>query len=204
MSSPMSDIILYDKPECPFCWKIRLALAELGLDADVVHYHSPGHEERWRALTPNNTVPVFNHQGIVIYESDIILEYLEDITGQLLPKSPQLRIKARNLNRYSNVDIGKGLREVIFEKRDKPEKEWDWQRIEQGIQLFNQNLEFLSEQLCDNEYFCGQYSFPECALTARFGLAETYGVEIPDRFSNLQTWFTRMKLRDSYQKTAPF
>jgi len=197
-------MILFDKPECPFCWKVRLTLTELGVDFELRNYLAPDQEDIWRPLTPNQTVPVLVTDDGVIYESDVILEYLEDMTAKLLPESIDERLKARLINRYSDTKIGSGLREVIFEKRDKPESEWDWQRINSGIDTFVSRLPFLEEKLDGQEYFTSQYSLPEAALTARFALAEAYGVEIPEQFPSLRDWFSRMKLRASFQQTAPW
>jgi len=194
---------LYNKPECPFCWKVRLALAELDIDVEIIDHQSPEHIDEWRAITPRKTVPILVNNDMVVFESNVILEYLHDISGNLLSNKPDERIVPRLINKYSDGVIGAGLREVIFEKRDKPEHEWDLERIQLGIEKFEQALEYLSKQLGNKKFFGSCYSLPECALTARFGLAEAYGVAIPIRFANLINWFTRMKSRPSYQKTAP-
>jgi len=199
----MSNLRLYDKPECPFCWKIRLALFELGLDVERIDSADPATRAQWQALTPRKTVPVLVRDDLVIYESNVILEYLQDLTGQLLPKKPDARVQARLINAYSDGVIGAGLREVIFEKRGNPQAEWDMERIERGTAQFEAALGHLSDQLGDKTFFADSYSLPECALTARFGLAEAYGVEIPKRFANLRVWFARMKERESYLITAP-
>lgn len=194
---------LYDKAECPFCWKVRLALHELDIDAEVIDYLEPETRDRWQALTPKKTVPVMVTDSGVIYESNVILEYLAEVSDRLLPNDRESRIRARLINAYSDSAIGAGLREVIFEKRGKPEQGWNMARIESGIETFERALTYLSDQLGDREYFSSIYSFPEAALTARFGLAEAYGVSIPERFSNLQRWFDRIKARASYPATAP-
>jgi len=199
----MTVIRLYDKPECPFCWKIRLALFEQGLTVEHIDSLAPETRETWQSLTPRKTVPVLVNGDIVIYESNVILEYLNDLSGTLLPEDPTQRVTARLINSYSDGVIGAGLREVIFEKRGNAQADWDQKRIEQGIAQFETALDYLSDQLGNNTFFAGSYSLPECALTARFGLAEAYGVEIPDRFSNLRSWFERMKSRPSYRATAP-
>ena len=197
-------MILFDKPECPFCWKVRLAIAELGLDVEVINYLAPGQEAIWRPLTPNTTVPVLVTDEGVIYESDVIMEYLADLSGTLLPAKREERNTARLLHKYSDSKIGAGLREVIFEKRDKPEEKWDMDRINKGIERFYQALPFLEIELDNQDYFTFCYSFPEAALTARFALAEAYGVEIPVEFPNLKSWFARMKARPSFEQTQPF
>ena len=199
----MTAIRLYDKPECPFCWKIRLALFEQGMAVEHIDSLAPETRETWQSLTPRKTVPVLVNGDVVIYESNVILEYLNDLSGTLLPEDPTQRVTARLINSYSDGVIGAGLREVIFEKRGNAEADWDHKRIEQGIAQFETALDYLSDQLGDNMFFAGSYSLPECALTARFGLAEAYGVEIPERFNNLRSWYERMKSRPSYRATAP-
>lgn len=199
----MTAIRLYDKPECPFCWKIRLALFELGLTVEPIDSLAPETRETWQSLTPRKTVPVLVNGDVIIYESNVILEYLNDLSGTLLPQNPTQRVTARLINSYSDGVIGAGLREVIFEKRGNAEADWDHKRIEQGIAQFETALSYLSDQLGGNTFFAGSYSLPECALTARFGLAEAYGVDIPERFNNLRSWFERMKSRPSYRATAP-
>jgi glutathione S-transferase len=194
---------LYDKPECPFCWKVRLALHEVGADVERIDSQSPVHRSIWQALTPRKTVPVLLAGEHVIYESTVILEHLAETTGRLLSDHPADRIQARLLNTYSDGVVGAALREVIFEKRGKPEAQWDQHRIAQGIAGFEQALSYLSKQLGNQPFFTNAYSFPECALTARFGLAEAYDVHIPDRFPELRAWFARMKERPSYLATAP-
>lgn len=199
----MTAIRLYDKPECPFCWKIRLALFEQGVAVEHIDSLAPETRETWQSLTPRKTVPVLVNCDVVIYESNVILEYLNDLSGTLLPQDPTQRVTARLINSYSDGVIGAGLREVIFEKRGNAEANWDHSRIDQGIAQFETALDYLSDQLGENTFFAGSYSLPECALTARFGLAEAYGVEIPERFDNLRSWFERMKSRPSYRATAP-
>lgn len=194
---------LYNKPECPFCWKVRLALSELNVDVEIVDSQDIEHIDEWHALTPRKTVPVIVDGDIVIYESNVILEYLNEVYGDLLPTRPVERVLSRHLNQYSDGVIGAGLREVIFEKRGKQANEWNQARIKLGTEAFEKALEYLSSQLDDKEFFTSCYSLPELALTARFGLAQAYGVEIPDRFPNLIGWFSRMKSRASYLQTAP-
>ncbi len=199
----MTEITLYDKAECPFCWKIRLALYELELEVKLIDSQSPEHRPQWQALTPRKTVPILVNSDTVIYESNVILEYLNEITGHLLPKEPADRVLPRLINKYSDGVIGAGLREVIFEKRGNSTSEWDLNRIQMGTEAFEKALAYLSEQLGDKAFFGTDYSLAECALTARFGLAEAYGVKIPAAYSNLQAWFERMQARPSYRATAP-
>lgn len=194
---------LYDKAECPFCWKIRLACAELNLPLDTLDYARPEYEKKWKMLNPLGTVPVFLHNDLLIAESSVIMEYLCDLSEQLLPLDAKGRVKTRLLHRYSDVVLGSGLREVIFEKREKLESEWDLQRIELGRDKFYKDLVYLESSLGGRDCFSADYTMADCAITARLGLAEKYNVPIPDGLSDLKRWFGAMKQRPSYVKTMP-
>ena len=196
-------ITLYDKPECPFCWKVRLALVEADIAHQVLDYQDPLHADVWKDLIPGNTVPVLVDGDIVIHESAVIMEYLQDICGDLLPADPHSRVKARLLASYSDGRVGKAVREVIFEKRGRPKEEWDWLRIEKGTRDWEDVLAYLSGQLGDQPFFAGDYSLADMALTARFGLAYAYDLRIPEEQVNLQAWFQRVTTRLSFVKTAP-
>jgi len=136
-------------------------------------------------------------------ESSVILDYLQDQFGGLLPEGTRDQVKARALALYSDSVLGKGIREVIFEKRAKPSHEWDIKRIEAGHEIFNQSLKHLATELGENEYFANDFSIADIAITTRFGLAQAYGLNIPAQYKNLNDWFKRMKKNSFYQKTAP-
>ena len=195
--------VLYDKAECPFCWKIRLAAAELVLPLQVLDYAEPENEQRWKALNPSGTVPVFLHNDMLITESSVIMEYLGDLSQSLLPEGAEERVKARLLHRYSDATLGSGLREVIFEKRGNAQRQWDLQRIQKGQDKFYKDLEHLEKSLSPHNYFTADYTLADCAITARLGLAEKYKVPIPEHFPRLKSWFERMKQRQNYEKTKP-
>lgn len=199
----MQDLVLYNKPECPFCWKVRIALCEAGIDARLVDSATGGAQAVWRSLTPNQTVPVLVGDGLVIHESTVILEYLADRSGHLLPKSPSGRVVPRLINAYCDSVVGGGLREVVFEKRGKKAEDWDQARIDAGVAAFEQALVYLSGRLGPQPYFGTDYSMAECALTARLALAEVYGVRVPERFRNLREWYARMKARPSFGVAFP-
>ncbi|MBA1148767.1 glutathione S-transferase family protein [Ectothiorhodospiraceae bacterium WFHF3C12] len=198
-------MLLYDKPECPFCFKVRIALAEQGRSFEHRPHDAPGVEDERRRLSPTGTVPiVVLDDGYVMTESNVIMEYLADTGAGLLPADPEARATARALAHYSDTRVGQAVREVIFEKRGKPEAEWDRERIAAGAAVWeNECLPYLAEALAGQEYFAGAYSLADAALTARFALARAYGLLVPGGFENLQRWYARTSSRPSFAAAAP-
>ncbi|SRR6056297_3612101 len=197
-------IKLYDKAECPFCWKVRLALKHCGVEFAALAFDDPANKGAWEKLTPFGTVPVMEAGDIIIDQSGIMLDFLEDRYHRLLPREEAPRVKARTLVYYSDNVIGGGIKDVVFEKRGKPEAEWDLEVIEKGRRQWEEDLPYLADALGDQPYMAGEYSMADCALAARFGMAGAYGLAIPERHANLRQWFARVVDGDhGFRETAP-
>ena len=199
-------IYVLGKPECPFCWKVRLGLSELQIDYNVIHTELGEKHPDVLRYNPKGSVPVFVDGETVIWESNVMLEYLDDkyASGGLYPKSAEQRAKVRLILCYSDTVIGPALRELVFEKRSKSEEQWDSGKIHQSENAWQECLRQLSSWLNGKEFFNHQFSAVECALIPRFGIAEAYGAStVVEEFPLLGRWFSEMKQRRCYQETYP-
>jgi glutathione S-transferase len=93
-------LILYDGTTSVCAIKVRLALAEKGLEFESRNIDLRKGEQfavDYLKLNPNAVVPTLVDNGEVILESSIIIQYLEDLTNEnpLLPKTPLNRAKMR-------------------------------------------------------------------------------------------------------------
>ena len=83
-------IDLYTSPT-PNGWKVAMALEELGLDYTVKYVDlavGEQHEPSFVAMNPNGRIPVIvdhGSSGLTIFDSNAILFYLAEKTGELLP-----------------------------------------------------------------------------------------------------------------------
>ena len=87
---------LYDAARCPFCARVRIALAEKGLDHEAVAIDLGNRPDWIYELNPTGKVPVLD-DGFVLPESAVIMEYLDDRYPEhpLLPADPASRALAR-------------------------------------------------------------------------------------------------------------
>lgn len=94
---------LWHALECPYSMRARLMLREKdqAYDSRVVSLDQLGGEvgDELRRLNPKGSVPVLQDGDCVIYEADIIAEYLEERFPDppLYPKDPAQRARARML-----------------------------------------------------------------------------------------------------------
>jgi glutathione S-transferase len=87
---------LYDAARCPFCARVRLVLAEKGLEWETVEIDLSDRPAWLYELNPVGKVPVLDH-GFILPESPVIMEFLDDRYPEppLLPDCPKERAKAR-------------------------------------------------------------------------------------------------------------
>ena len=198
-------ITLYERTDCPFCWKVRLALAELGLGFTIVATQIGEKHPDVLRLSPSGTVPVMVDGDVVIWESGVALDYLDARygPGSLYPGDPGRQACVRSLHAYADKCIGPALRELVFEKRSKPKDQWDPEVIERSEAAWHSCKAWLEQHL-DPAGLGGRWlTAAECALAARCGVAEAYGAAVTPDFPLLYAWFQAVKWRPAWDAAYP-
>jgi glutathione S-transferase len=90
--------------------KARLCLAEKNLPWESVHvdiFRFENYEPAYTRLNPKAVVPTLDHDGRILIESNVILEYLDEVFPQvpLRPQDPYLRSLMR-LWVYNSEELG--------------------------------------------------------------------------------------------------
>jgi glutathione S-transferase len=98
---------LYDAPRCPYCARVRIALAEKGLVPETVEIDLQDRPAFIYELNPSGRVPVLD-DGFVLPESLLIMEYLDERypDGALLPADLAERAQARLVVHRFDDDLG--------------------------------------------------------------------------------------------------
>lgn len=128
---------LYDAPRCPYCARVRIALAEKGLDYETVEIDLDNRPDRLYELNPAGRVPVLDDDGFVLPESDVIMAYLEDRHPDppLLPEGAAERARARLAVRRFDENLG---RDYYAFRRGRPnELPERLERLEVGESLYS-------------------------------------------------------------------
>lgn len=107
---------LYTTTPTANCWKIHIALEELGLAYEPVSVplESESRYEPWfEKLCPNNKIPVLeDDDGTVVWESGAILLYLaerHDPEGRILSADPKRRFEAIQYAFFQAAGLGPNL-----------------------------------------------------------------------------------------------
>jgi glutathione S-transferase len=101
-------LTLYDAARCPFCARVRIVLAEKGVEYESVEIDLSDRPAWLYEKNPLGKVPVLEEDGWVLPESAVIDEYLEERFPDppLLPADPGERALARLLVLHFDEAIG--------------------------------------------------------------------------------------------------
>ncbi len=90
---------LYSTITCPYSHRCRIVLHEKDMDFQVIDVDPNSKSEDLALISPYGKAPVLVERDLVLYESNIINEYIDDRFPhpQLMPADPVMRARARLL-----------------------------------------------------------------------------------------------------------
>jgi len=90
---------LYSGTTDPFSHRCRIVLYEKGMDFQVIDVDMFNKPEDLAVINPHNRVPVLVERDLVLFEPNIINEYVDERFPhpQLMPADPIMRARARQL-----------------------------------------------------------------------------------------------------------
>ena len=114
------DLVLYDHPGSPCARRVRIALLEKELrwrsriiDLEHMEQKSPW----YLALNPNGIVPTLQHGTRVVWESNVITEYVDDVFPgpKLDPADPWERAQAKMWQAFE-LEMAKEFRPLMYQR----------------------------------------------------------------------------------------
>lgn len=194
-------IKLYDYPDCPFSQKVRVVLAEKELEFERVLVDLRKGEQRqpeFLKLNPYGRVPVLIDDDVVVYDSTIINEYLEDEypSESLMPEDSAGRARVRMIEDFADNSFtpqaGLALTEIT-----KPEGEQDAEKLRRYQSEIGRVLIRVESLLEGRPFLAGNFSLADVAFTPRLLILPQLGIEIDARLKNTVAWAARLRERPS-------
>ena len=207
-------ITLYSGPLSLFSRKIEIALREKALPFERIMVpfnqttgYDPKHPEVV-AINPKQQVPVLNDDGIVLYDSTVILEYLEDAYPEppLLPLCPGARARCRLDELYADEIMLQALKPLMH--RTSPPSTDQIRRLAQEAdaliaeQALEKHYAVLEDRLAGREFFGDAVSVADIALFMSVLFSLRLGGPSLGPFDGLSRWFERLKLRPAFAQAA--
>lgn len=194
-------IRLYDYPDCPFCQKVRVVLAEKDLEYERVPIDLHKQEQRspeFLKLNPYGKVPVLIDEDVVIYDSTIIDEYLDEEypNPSLMPEDSAGRARVRLLEDFADNSFTPPAGMILTELH-KADGERDAEKMRRYQSEISRVLARLEVMLEGKQYLAGEFSLADVAFIPRVLTLSQLGVELEARLHNVAAWIGRLRERPS-------
>ena len=183
---------LYSGTTDLFSQRCRIVLFEKGMDFQVIDVDMYNKPEDLAAINPDNKVPVLVERDLILYEANIINEYIDERFPhpQLMPADPAMRARARLfLHRFENElychisTIEQGAQKVA----DKARK------------VVGDNLTQLAPIFAKHKFMLGdEYSMLDVAIAPLLWRLDYYGIQLGKEAAPLMKYAERLFSRPAY------
>ena len=185
-------MVLYSGTTCPFSHRCRFVLFEKGMDFEIRDVDLYNKTEDINVMNPYGQVPILVERDLILYESNIINEYIADRFPhpQLMPADPVMRARARLfLYRFENE---------LFCHIDTLEK-GNAKTVEKARQIIRDNLTVIAPVFTKQKYMLGEeFSMLDVAIAPLLWRLEHYGIELPRQAAPLAKYAERLFSRPAF------
>lgn len=188
-------MVLYSGTTCPFSQRCRFVLFEKGMDFEIRDIDLFNKPEDIAVMNPYGQVPILVERDLILYESNIINEYIDERFPhpQLMPADPVMRARTRlflyNFEKELFVHVS------VLEDRNTP----DSQAQEAARQSIRDRLAQLAPVLVKNKFMLGEeFSMLDVAIAPLLWRLDHYGIELPKNAAPLQKYAERIFSRPAY------
>lgn len=187
-------MVLYSGNTCPFSQRCRFVLFEKGMDfeiRDIDLYHKP---EDINVMNPYGDVPILVERDLVLYESNIINEYIDERFPhpQLMPPDPVMRARVRLLL----FNFEREIFQYVHVLEDKASNE---NAKAEAREIIRNQLVRLSPVVSRTKYMFGdELTMLDIAMAPLLWRLNYYGIELPANASAVHKYAERVFSRPAF------
>jgi RNA polymerase-associated protein len=189
-------MVLHSGTTCPFSHRCRFVLFEKGMDYEINDLDLYNKPDSINVMNPYGQVPILVERDLILYESNIINEYIDERFPhpQLMPADPVMRARTRlflfNFEKEIFVHV------AILEDRS---LRADTKKLDQARAAIRDRLSQLAPLLIKNKYMLGEdFSMLDIAMAPLLWRLDHYGIELPKTAAPLQKYAERVFSRPAY------
>ena len=188
----MHTMTLYSDPKSAQSHRVRIVLGEKDLIFNVEDVEVGQNNEDLIALNPNNTTPTFVDRNLVLYESRVIMEYLDERFPHppLMPVDPVIRAKTRMVLHY----IEKDLYGLLDDIKSSGEKKSNAAKLK-----LKENLMLSLDFIQGKKFFLSDdFSIIDCSMAPIIWRLPEYGIELPKSAKPILKYADKLFERTSF------
>jgi len=190
-----SSMTFYSDGDDLYCHRVRIVLAEKGVAVEIHDVDSENIPEDLRSLNPYNQIPTLVDRELVLYETGIMMEYLDERFPHppLLPVYPVARAESR-LWLYRIQRDWCTLADIILLNEDE-------EAVTAARKELRESLISTSPIFGEKPYFMSDdYSIVDCCTAPLLWRLPMMGIDLPEKQTkDLHEYMERLFERESFQ-----
>jgi RNA polymerase-associated protein len=191
-SNRRSVMTLYSDPRHPDSHRVRMVLAEKGISVEIVDADSSEPGEELLELNPYGNLPTLVDRDLVLYESRIIMEYLDERFPHppLLPVDPVMRANSRLFLHRVDEDWFRPMMTILRDgDPDGSDRKVLKESLVRSAPIFAAHPYFMSDEL----------TLVDCSISPLLWRLPMMGMKLPAQCKPLLEYAARMFKRKSFQ-----
>lgn len=191
-----STMTLYSGTNDPYSHRVRIVLAEKGVTVDIVDVNESNKAiEELASYNPYGSIPTLVDRDLVLYKSEIIMEYLDERFPHppLMPVYPVSKGRTRlmmhrvNLDWYSQMD-------TILHAHDDPNA------VDEARKNLTASLTSITPVFAEMPFFISEeFSLIDCCIAPLLWRLESLDVKLPDQARAINNYAERVFQREAFQ-----
>lgn len=184
---------LFSSPTCAMSHCARLVLHEKGVTADIEYFDLKSPPEYLLEFNPNGTSPTLIERDLVLYDSRIIMEYLDERFPHppLHQMDPVSRANARMLIKRIDQDWYQLLNDLLHSGEKKSAR---------AKKALKESLIAAAPVFEMHPYFMGkEYSLIDCALSPLLWRLKSSGIDLNNLGTGIYQYSQRVFNRSAFQ-----
>ena len=185
---------LYSDIPCPFSQRCRFVLYEKGMDFEVKDVDIFNKPEDLAVMNPYNQVPVLVERDLILHESNIINEYIDERFPhpQLMPVDPVTRGRGR-------LVLYRMERELFSHVQTLETSESSSKEQAKAREAISQGLTVLAPAFVKNKFILGDdFSMIDVALSPLLWRLNHYDIKLAKTTAPLLKYAERIFQRDAF------
>lgn len=190
-----SVMTLFSRPTDIHSHRARLVLAEKNINIEITSVLGSELPEDLMDLNPYHTVPTLIDRDLTLYDSRVIIEYLDERFPHppLMPVDPVTRAQFRlalfriESDWYSLAEEADGPDGKLSSKSKKMLRE----SILQSAELFAARTYFLNDE----------FSLVDCSIAPILWRLPVYGIDLGDKAEAIEAYMQRVFARRAFQQS---
>lgn len=180
--------------------KVPILLSELGWPCALHLVNLERNEQKlpgYLAINPNGKIPAVVDDGVVVFESAAILEYLANKAGRLLPSERRARAEVLSWTSWQVGGPGPMFGQLGSFAREQPRDEHAFAKFRAEAERL---VGVLDGRLRDREWIAGGYSIADIINYPWFEALSQVQPDALDGADAVKAWMRRMAARPAVQK----